>query len=149
MFRTSALTRSLVAVALGAALGCNDDDDNNDPLSPDDAVLLTNGTPVTGLSGAEDNQRLYKIVVPAGQSLLTVTTEGGTGDVDLFVRLAAVPTLAGSDCISNDVDTNEYCEESNPTAGTWYILLDAWEDYADVTLTAEYVPPLIAPSARK
>jgi len=151
MFRTSTLTRSLLAVALIGVTACGGDDDDEGPLDPADATLLTSGTEVTALAGAEGSRRLYKIVVPAGQALLTITTELGEGDVDLYVRHGAVPTTGGSNCISNDIDNDEFCEETNPVAGDWYILLLGWEDYSGVTLTATYTPPddVIPPTAGK
>lgn len=140
MFRLSTLSRSLLALALVGATACGGDDDDEGPLNPADATPLTSGTPLTGLTGAEGSRRLYKIAVPAGQTLLTVTTELGEGDVDLYVRLGAVPSTGNSNCISNDVDNNESCEETNPVAGDWYILLLGWEDYNGVTLTATVTP---------
>src|SRR5688572_33420226 len=110
MFRISMLTRSLLAVALIGAPACGGDDDDEGPLDPGDAIVLTSGTAVTNLAGAEDSRRLYKIVVPAGQALLTVTTAGGEGDVDLYVRHGGVPSTGNSNCISNDVDNDELCE---------------------------------------
>lgn len=140
MPRLSTMSIRFMALALAAAMGCGGDD-KSDPLTPADAVLLENGAPVSNLAGAENSRRLYKIVVPAGQALLTVTTIGGTGDVDLWMRLGALPTLADSDCSSAGFDNEEICEVPDPGPGDWYILLEGYERYDGVTLTATYSPP--------
>ena len=140
MPRLSTMSIRFMALALVAAGGCGGND-KPDPLGPEDAILVVSGTPVSNLSGGEDSRRLYKIVVPAGQALLTVTTSGGTGDVDLYMRLGALPTLTDNDCFSIDVDNEELCEVPDPGAGDWYILLEGYERYDGVTLTATYSPP--------
>ena len=53
---------------------------------------LTNGVPLTGLSGTAGSETFYRIDVPAGQDQLDILTTGGTGDVDLYVRRGALPT---------------------------------------------------------
>lgn len=127
--------RILLVLALVAAVGCGSDDD--DGLSPNDAILLTSGTPVTGISGAENSQRLYRIVVPEGEAYLSVTTTDGDGDLDLFVRRGAVPTGDDDDaCASEGVDSDESCFMP-VSAGTYYILLIGFEAYSGVTLLAE------------
>ena len=149
MNRASVITTRLLAIALIAGIGCNSDDENDGPLDPADAIVLTNGTAVTGLAGAEGSRRLYKIVVPAGQAMLTITTELGTGDVDLYTRAGGVPSTALRDCVSNWGDNDELCEHPSPAAGDWYILLRGWDAYEGVTLTATYVAPPAPPTARK
>jgi len=100
-------------------------------------TLLTSGTPMPGLSGAEGSQKLYRIVVPAGASRLEVQTTGGTGDVDLYLRQGQ-PPAAGQPvaCASEGENANESCVVTNPAAGDWYVLLVAFETYSGVTLTA-------------
>lgn len=131
--------RLLLLSALIMTAACGDDDD--DTLGPGDATVLTSGAAVTGLSGSAGNQKLYKIVVPSGATNLTVTTTGGTGDVDLYTRFNAVPTFTTNDCASEDITNDETCSTDTPSAGDWYILLDAFEAYSGVTLTATVTTP--------
>lgn len=99
-------------------------------------VVLTSGVALTNQSGAEGSQRFFTIVVPAGASALTVTTTGGTGDVDLYTRFNAAPTAAFYDCSSEGGSNNESCVIPTPSAGVWHIMLEGWEAYTGVTLRA-------------
>jgi serine protease len=103
---------------------------------------LTSGTAVTGISGtgARGTTRLYKIIVPTGATSLTVTLSGGTGDVDLFVQQGTPPTNTDFDCSSENAGNTEVCTITNPTPGTWYILLYLWDPYSGVTLKATVTP---------
>ena len=139
MLRLPSIMSRVLMLALVAVLGCGGDDD--DGLSPGDAILLTSGTPVTGISGAENSQRLYRIVVPEGATILSVETTSGDGDLDLFVRRDAVPTgNAAEGCASEGPDSNESCVVA-VSPGTYYILLIGFEAYSGVTLIAEYTGP--------
>jgi hypothetical protein len=99
---------------------------------------LTNGVPLTGLSGTAGSETFYRIDVPAGQDDLEILTTGGTGDVDLYVRRGALPTTTSYDYRPYKVGNEETVSVTNPTAGTWYIMLRGYADYANVTLRATY-----------
>lgn len=103
-----------------------------------DETVLTNGTPLSGLSGAIGAQAFYKIVVPAGQTTLTFTISGGTGDADMYTKLGARPTLSTYDCRPYKTGNAETCTVNAPAAGTYYVLLNAYAAYSGVTLTATY-----------
>jgi hypothetical protein len=100
-------------------------------------TVLQNGVPVTGLSGFSGSSALFTIAVPSGASNLVITTSGGSGDVDLYVRLGQVPTST-YDCSSAYYSNSESCTFSAPTAGTYYILLDGYSSYSGVTVKASY-----------
>lgn len=104
-------------------------------------MALSNGVPVPDLSGAADSERFFTIEVPEGATDLVVTTSGGTGDVDLYLRFGLQPTLAESDCSPLEVGNNETCEVPAPDAGTYHIMLHGWNAYAGVTLVASFTPP--------
>jgi hypothetical protein len=99
---------------------------------------LTNGVPLTGLSGAAASEKFYKIDVPAGQDTLEILTTGGTGDVDLYVRRGALPTTTSYDYRPYKVGNEETVSVDSPAAGTWYIMLRGYADYAGVTLKGTY-----------
>jgi hypothetical protein len=99
---------------------------------------LTNGVPLAGQSGTAGSEKLYKIDVPAGQDALEILTTGGTGDVDLYVRRGALPTTTSYDYRPYKVGNEETVNVSNPTAGTWYVMLRGYADYANVTVKATY-----------
>lgn len=99
---------------------------------------LISGTPVTGLasSAARGTQRLWKVIVPAGATSLSVTLSGGTGDVDLYIRQGTPPTFSTFACASENGGNTEVCTITNPAAGTWFVMLGLWDPYTGVTLTA-------------
>jgi len=105
---------------------------------------LTSGVPVTGIAsaGARGSTQLWKIIVPAGTTNLRVTLSGGTGDVDVYVNGGTPPNLNTGDyeCFSFNGGNNELCNVANPTAGTYYVLLDLWDPYTGVTMTATLTP---------
>lgn len=135
------MTRSLACVALALSLvvaGCGDDDD---PISPPSATVLTSGTPVTNIGGSTDSEKLYRITVPAGATELLVTTRGGDGDVDMAVNRGARPTPSTDNaCEEFGFDNDETCSVASPASGEWYILLIGAETYSGVTLTATITP---------
>ena len=101
-------------------------------------TALTNGVAVTGVSGAAASETFYKIDVPAGQDTLQISTSGGTGDVDLYVRRGSQPTTTSYDYRPYKVGNNETVDVNNPAAGTWYIMLRGYSSYSGVTLKAAY-----------
>jgi hypothetical protein len=104
-------------------------------------TVLTSGVGLTNQSGAESSTRFFSITVPAGATNLTVTTSGGTGDLDLFLRLGSLPSTGSADCSSQSFDNEESCVVASPAAGTWYVLLYGFEAYTGVTLTATVTAP--------
>jgi hypothetical protein len=100
-------------------------------------IGLHNGVPETGISGSSNSYKLYSIDVPAGQTHLEVTTSGGWGDVDLYVKLGSAPGMFDFDGRSFGGGTHEHVNISDPAAGTWYIMLDAGS-FHNVTLRATY-----------
>lgn len=99
-------------------------------------TTLTSGAPLTNLSGAEGSRQFFQISVPAGATTLTVSTSGGTGDADLFVRFGTPPSTASFDCSSEGDSNAESCVIGGPGAGIWYVLIEGWTAYAGLTLTA-------------
>jgi uncharacterized protein (TIGR03437 family) len=117
-------------------------------------TTLAANAPLGGLSGVASSESFYKVTVPAGAYSLTVSTSGGTGNVDLLVRYAKpavchASTLAYEPCIFDRVSQTsgnaESVSISSPAAGDWYIDLVSSPGYAEVTLTASVtVPPTLS-----
>ncbi len=106
---------------------------------PDDGVIvLANGVPVGGLSGSVASEKYFKIDVPAGQARLEVSTSGGSGDVDLYVRKGAKPTTRDWDFRPYLIGNDETVSINNPAAETYYILLEGAEAYSGTTLLASF-----------
>ena len=108
-------------------------------------ALLSPNTPVTGLSGVISSETLYRIAVPAGAASLTVSTSGGTGDEDLFLKFGSpVACQFGYETCNDDYDSSragnvESITVNSPAAGDWYLDLSAFDDYDGVTLNVVLV----------
>lgn len=101
-------------------------------------ITLTNGLPVTGISGTIGSEIFYTIEVPAGQDTLEIGISGGTGDCDLYVRKGLAPTLTNYDYRPYKVGNLETVTIEGPAAGTWWIMLRGYTSYANLTLVATY-----------
>ena len=99
---------------------------------------LANGVPVTGLSDAAGGFKFWTLTVPAGQSKVTFTIAGGTGDADLFVNFGARPSATVYQCRPYLSGNAETCTFTPPSAGTYYVGINAYTAYAGVTLTGTY-----------
>lgn len=106
------------------------------PVTSTSAVvtLLQN----TGLSGATNSTKLFAIQVPTGGRNLVISTLGGTGDVDLYVKAGAAPTTSSFDCSPYLQGNAEQCTLSSPKAGIYYISLYGSVAYSGVTLKATW-----------
>lgn len=98
---------------------------------------LTNGVPVTGLSGSTGNEQFFTLEVPSGASNLNFAISGGSGDADLYVKYGSAPTTSSFDCRPFIGGNNESCSET-ATAGTWHVMIRAYSTYSGVSLTGSY-----------
>lgn len=96
------------------------------------------GTSLANQSAAKDVQTNYFIQVPAGASNLVVTTSGGTGDVDLYLKFGSKPTTGSYDCRGYNSGNSENCTTASLSAGTYYIMTNAYSAFSGVTLTVDY-----------
>jgi hypothetical protein len=106
----------------------------------DDIIWLLPGLPFGPFSGALDSERRFAVEVPVGfDGTLSISMYGGTGDADLYVRHGAFPDLLGGiwDCQSWAIGNDELCTIPSPAAGTWYIIIHAYEAYEGAFLLAE------------
>jgi hypothetical protein len=101
-------------------------------------TTLSNGQTVSSLSGATGAYQYFKITVPTGQSSLAVTTSGGTGDEDVYLKLGSQPTTTTYDYRGIVSGNAENVTVTNPGAGDWYIGLYGYAAYSGVSLTATY-----------
>jgi hypothetical protein len=101
-------------------------------------TALTNGVPVTNLSGATNAQQFFSLAVPAGATNLTFQISGGTGDADLYVRFGAQPTTTTWDCRPFVSGNAETCTFAAPQTGTYFVMLNGFAAYSGVTLVGSY-----------
>ncbi len=104
-------------------------------------IPLTNGIVMTGLAGEVDSETFYQIEVPAARSRLEISISGGTGDCDLYVKRGALPSIDAYDYRPFLLGNNESVVVDSPAAGTWYIMLKGFRDYAGLTLLASSTRP--------
>jgi serine protease len=108
------------------------------PPPPPPTNVLTNGVPVTGLSGAAGTELRYTLVVPTGASNLVFQQSGGTGDADLYVRFGSAPTTSTYSCRPYLNGNNESCTVAAPQAGTWHVMVRGYSAFSGVSLVGSF-----------
>ena len=108
-------------------------------------TALTGGGGNTGggftennLSAARNSWRYFTVEIPAGTSALTITTSGGSGDADLYVRRGSRPTTSSYNYRPYLNGNNETVTVTKPAAGVWHIGIRAYQAYSGVSLTVSY-----------
>ncbi len=124
------------AVAAASGGGNPDPDPDPDP-EPGDGTLA-NGVPVTGVAGAANSTQYWTITVPAGATNLVISTSGGSGDADLYVRYGAQPTTSAYDCRPYRSGNSESCSFAAPQAGVYHVLVRGYSAFSGLTLTGSY-----------
>ncbi|MBL4815395.1 MAG: S8 family peptidase [Shewanella sp.] len=102
-----------------------------------DANCLTNGVAVTDISGGSGSEQTYKVYVEAG-SQLTVSTTGGNGDADLYVKAGSAPTTSSYDCRPYKNGNTETCSISVNQSGMYHIMLRGYSSFSGLSLTASH-----------
>lgn len=78
-------------------------------------------------------------MVPSGAKSVSITTAAGTGDADLYVEFGSAPTTTSYLCRSYTTGNAESCTFStNPTPGTYYVLVKAYSAVSGLTVNASY-----------
>jgi len=129
-----------------ASQGDPDSTPNNGITTEDDyteievssLATLTNDQLVSGLEGESAQWRYYKLIVPSGQRLLNVSTFGGRGDMDLYVRHGALPTTSEYDYRPLQIGNDEWLNIDHPAPGDWFIGVIGYLDFSEANLHAVY-----------
>lgn len=101
-------------------------------------IKLVNNITIASLAGAHLSQKFFTLDVPVGAKNLVVNVGGGAGDVDLYVKFGANPTLSSYDCRPYLTGSTEACTIASPQAGKWYVMLNAFSAYSGVSIKASY-----------
>lgn len=109
-------------LALGGSTGVH-------VLGPD-ARLLREREPATGLSGADGEDHLFAVRVPAGLRNLTFLVAGGSGRLRLEARHQAVPEDGVADAASN----GSVLRIQKPRAGLYYLRASGLGAYSGKSL---------------
>lgn len=101
-------------------------------------VELENGVAVTNLATTPTTTYTYfAIDVPERVNNLTVETQGGSGDVRLYLNYGSIPKYFTAS--STAPGPNQSIQLQSPLrAGRWYILLWGPSGFSGVSLTASY-----------
>ncbi|MDP5211116.1 PKD domain-containing protein [Microbulbifer sp. 2205BS26-8] len=75
---------------------------------------------------------IHAITIPSGTVRLTVNTNGGNGDADLYVRFGLEPNTSEYNCRSWTTTSTESCVINNPTPGVWYVGVHAYSAISSV-----------------
>ncbi len=97
---------------------------------------LSSGVTVSGINLATSATKLYSIVVPSGKSYLIFKLSGGTGDGDIYAKFGTAPTTTSYSYKSAGSSNSETITIRKPSAGTYYLLLNAYSDVVGTSLTA-------------
>ncbi len=108
------------------------------PVPPPPNVVLGKDQPATNLSGSRGQKAFFSVQVPEGASELTFTLSGGTGDADLYVKFGQAPTTASYDCRPYKSGNNEVCSFPVAREGTYYVMLNAFSNYAGASLSVTW-----------
>lgn len=110
---------------------------NSTPTTPDSTELI-NGNTVNNLQGAQNSEREFFITVPDNTSNFVISSNGGSGDLDLHVKFGSAATQSNYDCRPYRNGNNEICSFSSTQVGTYHIMLHGYSAYNNVGLTTEF-----------
>ena len=130
--KTLQKTLVLAAVLAGVLVGVS-------PAGAEETVIR-NGQPITGFRGSGQSMWIGRIYVPAGRRQLVVSTSGGYGDCDLYLRRDQ-SNQGQWDFRSKSNDTDEQIVVTRPAEGWWHVGLLASGNYTGVTLLARFDQP--------
>lgn len=95
---------------------------------------LQSGVLVAGLRGETDAEQRFTLTVPPGARLLWIDIKGGSGDADVYVRRTNQPTTDSYQFAPFQDGNNEQVLIRNPKAGTWHVLIHAYDAFKGVEL---------------
>ncbi|NVJ51889.1 MAG: M20/M25/M40 family metallo-hydrolase [Gammaproteobacteria bacterium] len=89
---------------------------------------------------AQGQWQFYSVDLTAGYTSLNVTTSGGSGDADLYVRRGSQPTTSSYDCRPYRWGNDETCAINAPANEVWYIGVRGYSASSGITLTITAQP---------
>lgn len=104
-----------------------------------DSMGLASGVPRSIAFIDEDDSQDFVLAVPPGQTNLTITLRGGTGDADLYVARGYFPWEQWDDSSGNS-GNDETIVVANPDPGEWFIQCYGYNPSSSMTLLATLGP---------
>lgn len=96
----------------------------------------------TGISGVVGQTLHFGPYDASAYAAIKFELSGSTGDADLYVRAGAQPSASAYDCRPYLTGSNESCEFDPAATDDYYVMIFAYGDYSDVTLTVSAPPSL-------
>ncbi len=98
-------------------------DSSTQSVTVSDGGGNTGGFTETDLAPATGEILSYTLDVPAGATSLEVDISGGTGNADLAINFGSMPSRFDNDCIQTGAGNSHSCNITNPSEGTWFIIV--------------------------
>lgn len=98
-------------------------DSSTQSVTVSDGGGNSGGFTETDLAPAAGEVLSYTLDVPAGATSLEVDISGGTGNADLAINFGSTPTRFDNDCIQTGAGNSHSCNITNPSEGTWFIIV--------------------------
>jgi serine protease len=99
---------------------------------------MQEGTPIDNLSASAGHGLGFEISIPPNATQLSIEIYDGSGDADLYVRSGGLPSETNFDCRPYLEGNNERCVFDLPRAATYFIRIEAYQAYSDLSLRATY-----------
>ena len=110
---------------------------NNDSPTLPFILYIDNHETLKGLQGLKGSQAYVSFTVSENISSLTLRLEG-QGDADLYLNYQKIPTSNQFICRPFIQGSNEVCELENLQPGYYFILIEGFDKYHDVSLSLHY-----------
>lgn len=112
-----------------AAVGNPQDD------TPPNATVLTPGV-AQAINLNAKSSKLFTLTLTGAKTSLNFKLSGGSGDGDLYLQLGSAPSTSNYLRKSDGPNNTETISLSNPTAGVYYLLVDAYAAVSAASLVA-------------
>lgn len=99
------------------------------------------GQTLTQQIGTTGQETWYRIVVPANAATLTIHSNSGSGDADLYLKRGGLPTKQVSDRSSEAEGNFDYVSLSGSGVRTYYLLVRGFSDYAGLRIETSSLGP--------
>jgi len=87
---------------------------------------------------ASNNPAYFALLLPAGLASVEISTSGGSGNADLYVRAGNWPTLAQYDGNSTQAGNSENVTLTSPPAGWCYVMIVPTQPFNGLQILARF-----------
>ncbi|MCG8671031.1 MAG: S8 family serine peptidase [Pseudomonadales bacterium] len=140
---TTSQCGSGIVDAEAALIAVGGDSDDDDDSGSSEVVELENGKALSSLADSQYGLSFFKLEVPEGATNLSFVISGGSGDADIYVRAGDLPTVDTYDHRPYKNGNAETVSISEPSAGTYFVMLRGYYAYNGLSLVASYDEPVV------